>query len=183
MKRQLFNPWCLRRCRPNRSPIYMTPRLGPAPFVFVSSLVGKRSPAFSKTFKVLATAIVALLGAALFQVWRESQQSGAFLGVAGGWFVAALVLMVTTWWYILRSTTRIEDGHLHQTWVWNKQMEICDLAYGKLIWVRGLEWLIAPRLYVRSLMGKFSVFYAASPEMIAEFERLVLELKTFRTGL
>ena len=161
----------------------MTPNLGPAPFVFVSSLGGKSSPAFSKTFKVLATAIVAMLGIALFQVWRESQQTGSLLGVAGGWFLAALLLMATTWWFILRSTTRIEEGCLHQTWVWHKQMEIRDLAYGKLIRVRGLEWLIAPRLYVRSLMGKFSVFYAASPEMIAEFERLVLELKTFRTGL
>jgi len=47
--------------------------------------------------------------------------------------------------------------------------------------VRGLEWLIAPRLYVRTLMGKFAVFYASSPEMVAEFERLVSELKTFRS--
>jgi len=60
-------------------------------------------------------------------------------------------------------------------------MELGELAYGKLIRVRGLDWLIAPRLYVRTLMGKFAVFYAASPAMVAEFERLVAELKEFRS--
>ena len=43
-----------------------------------------------------------------------------------------------------------------------------------------LDWLIAPRLYVRTLLGKFAVFYAADPSMLAEFERLLAELKAFR---
>ena len=102
-------------------------------------------------------------------------------GVAGGgWFLGAVLLLLYTWVNILRSTTRIDEQGLSQTWVWNKHMELRELAYGKLIRVRGLEWLIAPRLYVRTLMGKFAVFYATSPEMIAEFERLVKELKAFR---
>ncbi|MGH6627153.1 MAG: hypothetical protein ACRECD_11560, partial [Burkholderiaceae bacterium] len=79
-----------------------------------------------------------------------------------------------------RSTTRIDSEALSQTWVWDKKMELRELAYGKLIRVRGLEWLIAPRLYVRTLLGKFAVFYAADPALIAEFERLVKELKEFR---
>ena len=29
-------------------------------------------------------------------------------------------------------------------------------------------------------MGKFMVFYGASPELVAEFERIVKELKAFR---
>jgi len=33
---------------------------------------------------------------------------------------------------------------------------------------------------VRTLVGKFAVFYAATPELIAEFERLVAELKQAR---
>ena len=90
-------------------------------------------------------------------------------------------MFVYTWFCILRSTTRIDAKGLHQTWVWDKHMELSELAYGKLIRVRGLEWLIAPRLYVRTLMGKFAVFYAASPAMVAEFERMVGELKAFRS--
>ena len=42
------------------------------------------------------------------------------------------------------------------------------------------SWLIAPRLYVRTLNGRFAVFYAADPLLIGEFERLVTELTEFR---
>ena len=59
--------------------------------------------------------------------------------------------------------TRWTPRALHQSWVWDKKMELGELAYGKLIRVRGLDWLIAPRLYVRTLVGKFAVFYAADP--------------------
>ena len=33
-----------------------------------------------------------------------------------------------------------------QRWIWDKHMALDDLAFGKLIRVRGLDWLIAPRL-------------------------------------
>lgn len=155
------------------------PYMGPPPFKFVPRRPGASGPAFSVPFKVLATLIVFACAAAFVQLWLAGRQSGAATG--GGWFIAGLLLMLYTWWHILRSTTRIDEQGLHQSWVWDKHMELRELAYGKLIRVRGLEWLIAPRLYVRTLMGKFAVFYAASPEMVAEFERLVSELKAFRS--
>ncbi len=152
--------------------------MGPPPFRFEPGASGSSGPAFSKPFKVLATVIVFACAVALVRAWLATRAGG--LGVGGGWFIAGLALMLYTWWHILRSTTRIAADGLYQSWVWNKQMDMRELAYGKLIRVRGLEWLIAPRLYVRTLMGKFAVFYAASPEMIGEFERLISELKEFR---
>ena len=154
------------------------PAMGPPPFRFVPKTSGISSPAYSMTFKLLATAIVFGCSAAFLQNWWLGRAAGGAAG--GGWFLGAVLLLVYTWVNILRSTTRIDEQGLQQSWIWNKQMELRELAYGKLIRVRGLEWLIAPRLYVRTLMGKFSVFYATSPEMIAEFERLVTELKAFR---
>ena len=153
------------------------PAMGPPPFKFVPTVVGA-SPAYSITFKLLATVIVFGCSAAFLQNWWTGRAAGGVAG--GGWFLGAVLLLLYTWVNILRSTTRIDEQGLSQTWVWNKHMELRELAYGKLIRVRGLEWLIAPRLYVRPLMGKFAVFYATSPEMIAEFERLVKELKAFR---
>lgn len=155
------------------------PHMGPPPFRFVPRTAPASGPAFSLPFKVLATLIVFACAGAFVQLWLSSRASGAAAG--GGWFIAGLLLMLYTWWHILRSTTRIDEQALYQSWVWDKHMELRELAYGKLIRVRGLEWLIAPRLYVRTLMGKFAVFYAASPEMVAEFERLVNELKAFRS--
>ncbi len=149
---------------------------GPPPFRFTPNALVASSPAFSLPFKLLATVIVFACAAGFVQTWLGSRSAGG-----GGWFIAGLALLLYTWWHILRSATHIDQAGLHQTWVWDKHMELRELAYGKLIRVRGLEWLIAPRLYVRTLMGKFAVFYAASPDMIAEFERLVSELKAFRS--
>lgn len=154
------------------------PYMGPPPFKFVPQTVGASGPAFSVTFKVLATVIVFACAAAFVQNWLAARATGA---AGGGWFIGGLLLLLYTWWHILRSVTRIDEQGLHQSWMWDKHMELRELAYGKLIRVRGLEWLIAPRLYVRTLTGKFAVFYAASPAMVAEFERLVSELKAFRS--
>ena len=143
-------------------------------------------PAFSTAFKVLATVIVGGCAAALAQMGLTGQlgqptSTGAPVASVGlSWFAAGLLLMGITWWNILRSMTSLDTDGLHQSWVWNKHMPLRDLAYAKLIRVRGLDWLIAPRLYVRTLDGKFAVFYAASPQLLAAFERLGNSLKTFR---
>ncbi|WP_394791584.1 hypothetical protein [Rhodoferax sp.] len=154
--------------------------MGPAPFKFVpgnGSTV--EDAAFSPLFKLLATAIV---GGCAF--WLTQLLTGGSLATTRTtgvvWFIAGLAMMGWTWWHILRSRTRISADGLYQQWIWDKQMPFDDLAYGKLIRIPGLDWLIAPRLYVRTLMGKFMVFYGASPELVAEFERIVKELKAFR---
>ncbi len=157
------------------------PHMGPPPFRFLPRNASISGPAFSISFKIFATLIVFACAAAFVQTWIAGRASGAAgSALGGGWFIAGLLLIIYTWFNILRSTTRLDDKGLYQSWVWDKHMELRELAYGKLIRVRGLDWLIAPRLYVRTLMGKFAVFYAASPEMVAEFERLVIELKAFR---
>lgn len=152
--------------------------MGPPPFRFTPTEDLGSSAAFSPVFKVLATALVVACGAGLLHAWVAGRVQGNTVG--GGWFFAAIAMITYTWWHILRSATRIDSSGLHQTWLWDKHMDLRELAYGKVIRIRGLEWLIAPRLYVRTLMGKFAVFYAASPTMIAEFDRLASELKVFR---
>ncbi len=154
--------------------------LGPPPFRFTPTHAGRTSPAFSLPFRILATLIVAAGSIWLALLWH-----GGALGTSGrssglGWLVAGLVLMLYTWWHILRSRTRVDETALYQTWVWDKKLELRELAYCKLIRVRGLDWLIAPRLYARTLLGKFAVFYAADPLVLADFERLVRELAAFR---
>ena len=154
--------------------------MGPAPFRFEPSggdVV--EGPAFSLPFKLLATVIVGGCAFWLAQLWSVGALGTAKTGGLG-WFLAGIALMGWTWFHIMTSRTRIDRQGLYQRWIWDKQMAFDDLAFGKLIRVRGLDWLIAPRLYVRTLVGKFAVFYAATPELIAEFERLVAELKQAR---
>jgi hypothetical protein len=138
-----------------------------------------RGPAFSPFFKLLACALVVGLAFWFARLWLGGQAPGGTVSILT-WFLAALAMLLYTAWHILRSVTTLDSHQLQQTWVWHKKMDLRELAYGKLIRVRGLEWLIAPRLYVRTLMGKFAVFYCTDPRMLAEFERLVAELKDFR---
>ncbi len=135
--------------------------------------------AYSLLFKLLGTAIVGSCAVWLAQLLTSGVlASSRTTGVV--WFAAGLAMMAWTWWHILRSRTRVSTEGLHQAWIWDKQMPFDDLAYAKLIRIPGLDWLIAPRLYVRTLMGKFTVFYGATPALVAEFERIVKELKAFR---
>ncbi len=154
--------------------------MGPERFRFTPAGGAVEGAAFSPTFKLLATLIVGGCVAWLVRLWMAGAL-GSARTTGTGWLLAGLVLMVWTWFSILVSHTRLDaDKGLYQRWIWDKHMPLDDLAYGKLVRVRGLDWLIAPRLYVRTLMGKFAVFYAATPELVAEFERLVAELKEFR---
>lgn len=155
--------------------------MGPPPFRFtLSQGPSMQGPAFSPTFKLFASAVVLGTAGWFVSLWLGSKAAGGATPPIMTWFFAGLAMIIYTWWSMMRSVTRIDDKALHQSWIWDKKMELRELAYGKLIRVRGLDWLIAPRLYVRTLPGKFAVFYAADPAMVTEFERLVVELKKFR---
>ena len=154
--------------------------MGPPQFRFTPSKANMSGRAFSPTFKLLATLIVFGCAAFFIRGYIDGRASGIALR-GDDWFLGALLILKYTWWQILISRTEIQSDSIYQSWVWDKRLDMADLAYGKLIRVPGLEWLIAPRIYVRTLHGKFAVFYAASPEMVTEFERLVKELKVFRS--
>ena len=76
--------------------------------------------------------------------------------------------------------TRFNAQGIEQSWMWRKRVELKDLAYAKVIRIRGLEWLIAPRLYTKTFGGKLFIFYAAAPGMLAEFKRLEQTLAALR---
>ena len=155
---------------------------GPPPFRFVPAAEPMRVRAFSLPFRLLATAMVFGIELWMYLLWQAGQLTppGMSAAAAMGWPLAALGVILYTWWKILTSRTTLTATALHQSWIWDKKMDVGELAYGKLIRLRGFDWLVAPRLYVRTLLGKFAVFYAADPAMLAEFERLIVELKAFR---
>ena len=161
----------------NESP---TEALGPPPFRFTPSQGPvMRAPAFSSFFKAMACALVLALAFWFARLWLGGRTPGGAVSILT-WFLAALAMLAYTTWHIVRGVTTLDSQQLQQTWVWQKKMELRELAYGKVIRLRGFEWLIAPRIYVRTLMGKFAVFYCADARLLAEFERLVAELKEFR---
>lgn len=156
------------------------PELGPPPFRFTPSAGPRmRSVAYSVPFRVLATLLV--FGSALWMalLWRSGKLGTD--SAMGMWFLAAIAMMLYTWWCIVRSVTTLDAERLEQSWIWTKRMDVRELAYARVVRVRGLDWLVAPRLYARTLAGKFAVFYAADPAMVGEFQRLAAELAAFRS--
>ena len=150
------------------------------PELFAFTPTGGRveSSAFSVSFKVLATALITPAVAWGWHMW--SSGIIAWTLASSGWLFAALCLMLYTGWYIFNGKTTLDNITLEQTWVWHKRAELRQLAYVKLIRVRGFEWLIAPRLYTKTYAGKLAIFYAASPAMLVEFQRMESELKALR---
>lgn len=152
---------------------------GPEPFRFRPTDGLVRGTAFTLPYRVLATLVVGGTSVWAWRLWAGGEVRQT-MGDGATWFLAALAIMLWTWWCILRSETRVEPTGLHQRWIWDKRMEFDDMAYARLIDVPWLRWFVAPRLYVRTLAGKFTVFYGATPELIAEFQRISEELRTFR---
>ena len=136
--------------------------------------------AFSLPFRWLSIGLVGGAAGWGLQLWRSG-----LLGQPAGsgiyWLIAALALMAITVFYILQSRTSLSSQHLRQSWIWDKEMQVSELAYAKLIRVRGMEWLMAPRLYARSQGGQFATFYSADSQVLAQFERLCAKLSQERS--
>jgi hypothetical protein len=140
---------------------------------------GRAYPAFIRIMSIAMVAVCALWW------WRLGFiDAGASAADAGGalaakriptpWMLAGLTLMAYTAAQLQVSRTRIDSNGVHQSWIWDKHMAWQDMGMVKLIRLRGLEWLIAPRLYTRSMAGKLAVFYAASPDLLAAFTEITL---------
>jgi hypothetical protein len=157
--------------------------LGPAPFRFELQAEKVEGPAFTFAFKTLTCVVVLFCGYWLLSLWLQGK-FGGHADLEGlrhaGWFVLAWALLVCTAWFVLISRIRLDASGISQSWMWAKHFDLDDLAVAQLIRIRGLEWLIAPRLYVRNLAGKFNFFYVADPTVMAELDRLCSELKSFR---
>jgi len=135
--------------------------------------------AYSPVFKCIA---IAMLGAA--GLWAFQMQQLAHPGPSGSaiasWLWLPWGLMAYTVWYVITGTTRLTDSAIEQSWMWTKRIELSNLAYAKLIRIRGLEWLIAPRFYTKNFSGKLFIFYASDLKMLEEFKRLELALAALR---
>ncbi len=130
-------------------------------------------PSFPIFVKVLATAW--MLGLLLFGVLALTGPSQApakaLTSAEWGFLVAVGMVIASGYWGILTSRTSIGDQYIEQTWLWRKKVNIAEISQVKLISVRGLEWLMAPRLVVRTGFG-LTTFHAADPTVLHRFRLL-----------
>lgn len=147
----------------------------------VDAVPAVEGPAFGRTAKGLASLVMLVLLAA---AWRAAdgpalaQASGGVKALLGG----TLAMMLWLYVWILRSRTRLVDGVISQTWLWNKRAETEAVVNAKFVYVPGLAWLIAPRLIVRTRDGIVTQFHAADPAVLAAFAQLTLALRERKAG-
>jgi hypothetical protein len=141
------------------------------PYPYQAPAMPMTAPAFGLVFKALAWFILLSL---LTWFWRLNldwnSRQGALSAVV--WAMMAFIV-----WHIQRSRITLDAAAIEQTWMWQRRVTLRELAFVKVMRIRGLEFLIAPRIYVRNLGGKFSFFYCSDRGMLDEFTRVADALK------
>lgn len=143
----------------------------PLPYPYQPPATNLSGPAFGPVFKLLAWGMLLGLLGWIWRLdfdWRTSQ--GTWVAVA--WGMLAFIV-----WHIQRSRIVLGPTAIEQTWMWRRQMNLRELAFLKVMRVRGLEFLIAPRIYARTLGGSFHFFYCHEPALLDEFSRLAQALR------
>ena len=135
-------------------------------------------PAYSVWFKLVASVVslgLAAYGAGIALHFPLLQYG---FGVKALLFCAALMLVVSYYWF-LRSTTRIDERGITQTWLYNKQVEWRDVRGAKMIGIPYAGWLFPPRLVVRT-GNSFTTFNGGSQEVLIEFAKISLAFQMKR---
>jgi hypothetical protein len=84
----------------------------------------------------------------------------------------AVAIVAVGYWGVLYSRTTIDDLEIRQSGLLPRRVALVDIGQLKLIRVRGLEWLITPRLVVRARGSGLSTFYCADPGVLRAVEQL-----------
>ncbi len=138
-------------------------------------------PAFGRSARALATVVMLMLLAA---AWRALDGPAWVQASASVKWVLAGALAMMAWLYawILRSRTRVADGWIVQSWLWDKRVEAAAIVNAKFVYLPGLAWLVAPRLIVRTRDGIVTQFHAADPAVLHAFAELTLALRERKAG-
>ena len=71
----------------------------------------------------------------------------------------------------MNGRTSCDGLAIEQTWLWRKKVRLADITQIKLISVPGLNWLVVPRLVVRTGFG-LTTFHAGDPAVYSRFKLL-----------
>lgn len=129
-------------------------------------------PAYSVYFKVVATLFSIGLGVYAIDIALRFPLLEYGLSVKALLFFAALMLIVSYYWF-LRSTVTIDEKGITQTWLYNRQVEWRDVRSAKMLGVPYAGWIFPPRLVVRT-GNSFTTFNGGSKELLIEFAHISL---------
>jgi hypothetical protein len=131
--------------------------------------------AFGVFFKLLAIGMaagIALWFAYLYQLGRFGDA-----GLKGiGLLLVGVAMVLYFAWHIARSRCSVDEQAIEQTWMWQRRYLLADVVFIKLLGVRSLDWLVAPRAYLRLADGKFAFVYFSGAPLRTAFEQLTQQM-------
>ena len=130
------------------------------------------SPAYPPLLRVLSVVIVVdVIGFALWSLpaLRSTTWSAGSLALLS---LAGIGVLWMGWW-IVYSRTRLDGDVLSQTWLWNRRAHASEVTQLKLVHLRPLQKIIAPRLLVRRRNGAIAWFHSADPVLLTAFAERV----------
>jgi hypothetical protein len=133
--------------------------------------VRESGPSYSPSIKAMALIIVAVLILALTRLSFQTTTSlpPALTGLA----VVGMLIVIAACWGMLTSRTSIDNSHIRQTAPWPRVVTIANITSCQLVHIPRLNWLIAPRLIVRSMGGLGVVtIHAADAGVLRAFGEL-----------
>jgi len=135
-------------------------------------------PAYSKWFTYLATTVTIALAAYAVRITTQFPLANYGFGIKALLVFAALMLLVSYYWF-LKSTTTIHRDGITQTWMYDKQVRWDDVRSAKMIGIPFMSWIFPPRLIVRTGIS-FTTFNGGNQALLVEFARISLayQMKT-----
>lgn len=129
-------------------------------------------PSFPVAIKLMATG--AMLGL-LATAWGARRQLDAMPMPPDVLWLAGLAALVVVWHYlhIVFSTTAISGDTLSEGWLWKSSVALRDIAQVKLLRLKWLDAVVAPRLVVRTRGVGNLTFHVADPAVLAVIDLLV----------
>lgn len=124
--------------------------------------------AYGLLFRLLSVASVG--GLTGWLIWLHTQrQLDIFDFRTTGWLTLPLSMLIAFAIALWRSRSGVDGDRIYQRLFWTREVIESDIASARLIRFRGLDWLVAPRLYVRTRGLKVLAFYAADSRVLTRF--------------
>ena len=134
---------------------------------FTPSRPVTRCPTFGPVHKV---AILLVMGFLTFWGLELALNGSLRASTPVLWFASAYVMLLYMSVILFRSHTTLTPEALSQDWFWRKSTPLHTIEFVRFFRVKGWEWLIAPRLYVRAGTGPFRAYYVYGADMWQELE-------------
>ncbi len=128
-------------------------------------------PSFPPALKLLATLLLLALIVAAVQA-QDRLAETSWPPSAWGLALAAAALALAGWAAVVFGTTEIGPEAIRQRGLWRQEARLDEIRQLRLVHLGGLEWLMVPRLLVRTRgLGLFG-FTAGNAELLAAFRKL-----------